>query len=249
MPAASTDVHALVQAGGKGLRLRPATLDRPKPMLPVAGMPMVERLLRQLVAAGIARITVITGYRGDVVREHLAGRADLAAAAEIDFFAEPEPLGNVGALGRIAIERPLALLAFGDLVTDLDFAELIRRHHLLGTDVLLASHDEEHRLQLGELVVEGQRVVGYQEKPLKQFLICSGIGVLRREVLATIPTDGTSCGISDLITAALARGHSVAHWRHGAFWMDINSPESLALADERVAALTGAHRSPTSPAN
>ena len=229
-----------------GLRLRPATLDRPKPMLPVAGVPMVERLLRQLLAAGISRITVITGYRGDVVREHLVGLAD-DVAAKIDFFEEIEPLGNVGALGRVLVERPLALLAFGDLVTDLDFAELVRRRASAGTDVLLASHVEEHRLQLGELVVQGERVVGYQEKPLKHFLICSGIGVMRREVLAAIPPDGTPTGLSDLIIAALLRGHSIAHWQHGAFWMDVNSPEALALADQRVEELTVAHRRAMSP--
>jgi NDP-sugar pyrophosphorylase family protein len=245
MSGAPTDVHAFVQAGGKGLRLRPATLDRPKPMLAVGGMPMVERLLRQLVAAGIRRITVITGYRGEVVRAHLTGLEDLAAQATIDFFAESEPLGNAGSLGRIPAERPLALLAFGDLVTDLDFAELIHRRASGDMDVLLASHLEEHRLQLGELLVEGERVVGYQEKPLKHFLICSGVGVMRREVLAVIPTDGTPTGISDLITAALRSGYGVAHWQHGAFWMDVNSPEALELANMRVQALTAAHRPAT----
>lgn len=249
MTGAPTDVHAFVQAGGKGLRLRPATQDRPKPMLPVGGVPMVERLIRQLLAAGIRRITVIIGYRGEVVRAHLARLDDLAAEAAVDFFAEDEPLGNVGAMGRIPAERPLALLAFGDLVTDLDFAELVRRRASAGMDVLLASHLEEHRLQLGELLVEGERVTGYQEKPLKRFLICSGIGVMRREVLGVIPTDGTPTGISDLITAALRAGHTIAHWRHGAFWMDVNSPEALELANARVQALTDAHRSATPPAS
>jgi NDP-mannose synthase len=245
MSGAPTDVHAFVQAGGKGLRLRPATLDRPKPMLAVGGMPMVERLLRQLVAAEIRRITVVTGYRGEVVRAHLTGLEDLAAQATIDFFAESEPLGNVGALGRIPAERPLALLAFGDLVTDLDFAELIHRQTSADMDVLLASHLEEHRLQLGELLVEDERVVGYQEKPLKHFLICSGIGVMRREVLAVIPSDGTPTGISDLITAALSKNYRVAHWQHGAFWMDVNSPEALELANAHVEALTAAHQPAT----
>ena len=142
-----------------------------------------------------------------------------------------QALGNVGALGRVTVERPLALLAFGDLVTDLDFAELAARHRRSGAHVLLASHFERHRLQLGELQVEGERVVGYREKPEKQFLICSGIGLFAREVLRVIPADGTPCGLADLIMAALATGHSVAHWVHGAFWMDVNSPELLAEMD------------------
>ena len=67
------DVHVVVQAGGKGMRLRPATEDVPKPMLPVAGVPMVERLVRALVRAGADRLTVVTGHRGEVVRRHLEG--------------------------------------------------------------------------------------------------------------------------------------------------------------------------------
>jgi NDP-sugar pyrophosphorylase family protein len=181
------------------------------------------------VAAGIERITVITGHRGEIIRRHVE-------TAAIDVVAEGIPLGNVGALGQVPVDRPLALLAFGDLVTDLDFAELAARHRRSGAAVLLASHFESHRLQLGELAVEGERVVGYREKPEKLFLICSGIGLFAREVLRVIPTDGTPFGLADLITAALAEGYSVAHWVHGAFWMDVNSPELLREANARLAA-------------
>lgn len=232
MTTAFSDVHVLIQAGGKGTRLHPATADLPKPMLQVAGTPMVERLLRALVAAGADRITLIIGYRGEVIRRHAEGLSGLTA--RIDFFAEREPLGNAGALGQVEVERPRALFLFGDLVTSLDFRELVVRHAAGTADVLLTSHRESHRLQLGELLVDGTRVVGYQEKPEKRFLICSGIGVFRREVLQVIPKDGTPVGISDLITLALRAGHSVAHWEHGAFWMDVNSPEALRLADERL---------------
>jgi dTDP-glucose pyrophosphorylase len=232
MTTAFSGVHVLIQAGGKGTRLHPATADLPKPMLQVAGIPMVERLLRTLLAAGADRVTVIIGYHGEVIRRHVEGLSDLTA--RIDFFVERQPLGNAGALGQVEVERPRALFLFGDLVTDLDFRELIARHAVGTADVLLTSHHESHRLQLGELLVEGTRVVGYQEKPEKRFLICSGIGVFRREVLRVIPKDGTPLGLSDLITLALRAGHSVAHWEHGAFWMDVNSPDALRLADERL---------------
>jgi hypothetical protein len=127
------------------------------------------------------------------------------------------------------------LFAFGDLVTDLDFAELAARHGG-GADALLASHHEAHRLQLGELVVAGERVVGYREKPEKRFLICSGIGMFRREALRALPADGRPRGLVDLVTAILDRGLTVAHWEHGAFWMDVNSPELLREATRRLSA-------------
>src|SRR3954451_19993428 len=156
------DVHVVVQAGGKGMRLRPATEDVPKPMLPVAGVPMVERLLRALVRAGADRLTVVTGHRGQVVRRHLEGLAALDRPVAIDFLDEPAPLGNAGALGLVRAERPWVLFLFGDLVTDLDFCKLLARPARSGADLLLTSLHEAHRLQRGELVVEGERVVGYR---------------------------------------------------------------------------------------
>ena len=230
------DVHAVVQAGGKGTRLLPATEAIPKPMLAVSGVPMVERIVRRLVGCGVPRITVVVGHRGSVVRDHLQGLS-LPNGVLLDFIEEPpeRPLGNVGALGCIRIEAATGLIAFGDLVTDLDFADLVVRRCASGADLLLASHWEDHRLQLGELAVDGVRVTGYHEKPLKRFLICSGIVAFDPRTLSVIPTDGKAFGLSDWVNAALKAGYRVEHWRHGAFWMDVNSQELLAEADRQMA--------------
>jgi NDP-sugar pyrophosphorylase family protein len=206
-------------------------------MLAVGGMPMVERMVRRLVDAGVDRITVVVGHRGEVIVNHLRGFRDLAAMATVDFFFETEPLGNVGAMGRVRVERPLALCCFGDLVTTLDFGQLASAHARAGADMLLASHVEENRLQLGELVTENDRVVAYQEKPLKRYLICSGIALMRREVLSVIPKHRTSTGLSDLVNLAIGTGHTVAHWTHGAYWIDVNSPQLLAEADRQIWAI------------
>src|SRR3954451_24867008 len=92
------DVHVVVQAGGKGMRLRPATEDVPKPMLPVADVTMSERLVRALVHAGAARLTVVTDHRGEPVRRHIEGLPGLDRPTIIDFLDEPAPLGNAGGL-------------------------------------------------------------------------------------------------------------------------------------------------------
>ena len=76
-------------------------------------------------------------------------------------------------------------------------------------------------------------MVAYREKPEKCFLICSGVAVLERPIVACIDPE-RPFGLSDLVTTALARGHSVGHWIHGAFWMDVNTPDDLALADRAL---------------
>jgi NDP-sugar pyrophosphorylase family protein len=230
----ATGIHALVQAGGKGTRLLPATLTTPKPMLPVGGMPMVERMVRRLADAGVERITVIVGNQGDRIIEHLRGLTDLPSSVTVDFFLEDAPLGNAGAMGLVPIERTLALCCFGDLVTALDFRQLKLMHAQMGADMLLTSHFEETRLQLGELVTDGDRVVEYHEKPLKRFLICSGIALMRGEVLSVISQGRTATGLADLVNLAIAAGYTVAHWTHGAYWIDVNSPELLAEANRQI---------------
>jgi mannose-1-phosphate guanylyltransferase len=223
---AALDVHAVLQAGGRGERLREVSGDVPKALLRVGGVPMVERLLRQLVAAGIRRITVITGWKADPLEAHLRALAGLPADLELRFLRETAARGNVGSLARLPRDRDPVLLCFADLVTDLDFAKLARRHREGCAAVTLASHWESHRLTLGELATDGERVVGYEEKPEKRFRICSGIAIFEPAVLDLIEAE-RAFGLVDLVRAALARGHDVTHWEHGAFWRDVNTPDAL----------------------
>ena len=95
--------------------------------------------------------------------------------SNVDFYHEQEPRGNTGALACVQSGESDVLFTFGDLVTTVDFSALVALHREQGNSITLGSHYEDHRLTLGELIVEGDRVVKYQEKPTKRFLICSGL--------------------------------------------------------------------------
>ena len=91
-----------------GTRLYPHTVNLPKPLLSVGGVPMVERLVRQFADAGIREITVITGYLAEQVEDHLSGLRDLPDDLRIEFLREPRPMGNVGALSLLPRDdRPI----------------------------------------------------------------------------------------------------------------------------------------------
>ena len=228
-----SEVEAVLQAGGRGTRLLPTTREVPKPLVHVGGMPLVERLLRQFVACGICKITVITGWLGERVESHLLGLTDLPSNLQITFLREAKPTGNIGSLGRLSpLQKPI-LFAFGDLVTNLDFSKLLDIHRELGARATLASHYESHQLTLGELRVDGDYVSDYREKPVKQFLICSGIAVFEPDIVRLIDP-ARPFGISDLVKAALAKSMKVAHWTHGAFWVDVNNQEALELAEKEL---------------
>ena len=225
-------VQVVLQAGGRGERLRPLTDTTPKPLLPVAGVPMVERLYRQMLAGGLRDITVITGWLGEKIEAHLRG-LDNPPDLRLRFLQEGTPLGNAGALRLVPDSDAPVLLAFGDLVTDLDFGRLLAIHRERGAAITLTSHYEQTRLRLGELLVQGDTVTGYQEKPVKKYLICSGIAVFERPVLDLIQPD-RPVGLVDVVMGALAAGFPVTHWEHGAFWMDVNSKEALEEANQAL---------------
>jgi NDP-mannose synthase len=228
---AISDTHVVLQAGGRGSRLRPLTDETPKPLLPVAGVSMLERLVRQLTAVGARRLTVVTGYKSEMVRRHVESFTG-TSALNIDFVHEDAPMGNVGALAVVRPHGPV-VFAFADLITDLSFEELLHVHTGRKAAVTLASHYESHRLQLGELVVDGDSVTGYLEKPEKNFLICSGIAVFEPAVIDLLPPDRPS-GLVDLVVLAIAAQYPVTHWLHGAYWRDVNTPEAFREAQASV---------------
>lgn len=223
-------MDAVIQAGGRGQRIRSVAGSAAKPMLRVGDEPMIARLVRQIAASGARRIAVVIPHGNGEFRDFLLQLAHGLRSAQLDLIEEREPLGNAGALGTIKYHSGPVLFCFGDLVTDLPFERMARIHRERGCDVTLASHYQYHQLSLGELITDGERVCGYVEKPRKQFLICSGVAVLEPRVLELARTLAVPFGLVDLINAALQASCSVTHWLHEAYWIDVNTPELLEQA-------------------
>jgi NDP-sugar pyrophosphorylase family protein len=222
------ELHALVQAGGQGERIRAVAGGRPKPMVQLGSMPILERLLWRVIESGITRITVVVSPRGDAIEEHIdALKKSLPSAVRIFIEREMQPAGNAGALGTVDFQGHPALLCFGDLVTQLDFGLMAAIHRERGCDITLASHIENHQLSLGELVVAGDEVQRYHEKPRKQFLICSGVAIFSPRALEVARTLPRPFGLVDLVNASLDAGCRATHWQHGSYWIDVNTPELL----------------------
>ena len=225
--------RAVLQAGGPGTRMRAVSETLPKHLLPVGGVPMVERLLRQVLAAGVREAWVITGHLGETVEAHLRGLTDLPPGTRLGFIREHTKRGDIGSICEVpAGEGPL-IWAYADLVTDLDFGALLQRHRTGGAAITLTSHVERHQVRLGELLAEGERVLHYLEKPWKEFLICSGIAVIEPSVLDLVDPQ-VPIGLDELVEAAIGRGQEARHWRHGAFWIDVNDADALAKAREAL---------------
>lgn len=226
--------HTFILAGGVGARLRPQTWVLPKPLMPLGDHTILERLLRDVGAAGITDVTISLGYLGHLV-EAVIGDGQ-ALGLSVDYTREPAPLGTAGALGLIA--RPLAdddivLVLNGDTLTTMDFARIIDEFEAGGADAAVVCVQREVVIDFGVVHsdLEG-RLTKIDEKPHLQHTVSTGINLLRGRVLRALPTGRVD--MPDFVQSLARNGYDVRCVVTDALWMDLGRPEDLIAANELV---------------
>jgi len=186
-------MKAVVLAGGEGTRLKPLTYKRPKPLIPVAGRPCIDYVLRSLAASGFHEIIVTTAYLSDTLIKSIGDGLDYNASIVYSF--EENPAGTAGAVRRVGMFiDDTFLVAMGDILCDVDFKALYDFHKRKGGVVTIALTDVEDPTQFGIVGLDSKgRIQKFKEKPRKEEafsnLANAGIYVLEPEVLEFIPTD------------------------------------------------------------
>jgi len=227
----------LVMAGGRGERSRRSNGPTPKPLLPVLGIPLLERNLKMLLRQGLRDVVVsVPGSIPEIKEFALTRGRDLieAAGGVLDIIEEIEPRGNIGCAAELRGRADTVLVILADNLTTLDLRLFLAAHWSSGAMVTLATHMESFRSPYGELDVAGGRVAAYREKPRRSVLICSGICALTAEALEAIRTD-EPVGMSGLVQTLIGHGEFVAEYRHQAPWVDVNDAEALMRAEALVA--------------
>jgi mannose-1-phosphate guanylyltransferase/phosphomannomutase len=229
-------VLTLVMAGGQGERVRRSIGPIPKPLLPVLGIPLLERNLTMLVRQGLRDVVVsVPGSIPEIKQFALTRGRDLmeAAGGSLDIIEEVQPRGNIGCASELRGRADVVLVILADNLTTLDLGLFLTAHRNSGAAVTLATHLESLRSAYGELDVQGGRVVAYREKPCRAVLICSGICALDARALDFIRND-QPVGMSALVQSLIDRGEFVAEYRHDAPWVDVNDAEDLRRAEVLV---------------
>jgi NDP-mannose synthase len=232
-----TDTIALVMAGGHGERMRSSGWTVPKPLVPVRGVPLLERNLYPLLRAGFEEIVVSVPADLPAVGEFAVSRGAqlaLAAGARIRLLEEPRPLGNIGCAGLLRGRAAALLVVYADNLTSLDLRAILAHHRETEAALTLATHVESFRTPYGELTVSDGRIVEYREKPERKVLVSSAVSVLGPTAVAAA-AEGAPIGLSDLSTDLMRRGELVAEFRHGPPWVDVNDAEAVGAAESLVA--------------
>lgn len=227
------DTRIVILAGGRGTRLAPYTSILPKPLMPIGDKAILEIMIDQLAAQRFANITLCVGYLSHLIRSVLDDRVgEKAAIAYVD---ESTPLGTAGPLRLVDGLEQTFIAMNGDVLTTVDYRQLLRRHRASGNSLTIASSSRITKMDYGVLHLDGhlggalRRVKAYEEKPELPSLVSMGIYVIEPLALEYVP-DGGYFDFPDLVQALLRGGEQVGAYIHDGPWFDIGRHEDYALA-------------------
>ena len=219
---------AIVMAGGRGERLRPLTDSVPKPMVRVAGRPILERIVLHLVGSGVRRVFLSVNYMAEAIERHFGDGSGFGC--QIEYLREEAPLGTGGALSLLpeASSHPLLVLN-GDLLTHFDVKRMLSFHSSGGLKATVGVHEYLHTVPYGVVELDEDRILAMREKPTHAWPTNAGIYVLEPELLNRVPP-GSFFPLPALVEECLDRGEAVGAFRIGEDWIDVGQHQELRRA-------------------
>jgi NDP-mannose synthase len=221
-------MRAVVLAGGLGMRLRPYTMILPKPLVPVGDRPILELIVGQLAAAGVTKLDLCVGHLGELIRVYFSEATKLPESVELDYHWEQEPLGTAGALKVVPGLDETFIAMNGDVLTTLDYRQLVACHRDSGAILTIAAHRQHVAIDLGVIESADGIVTDYREKPTLDYDVSMGIYVYEPRALEHIPAGPFQ--FPELVLALTAAGERVAAYRSEAEWYDVGTFAELERA-------------------
>jgi dTDP-glucose pyrophosphorylase len=223
----------VIMAGGMGTRLRPHTETCPKPMLPIAGKPMLEHIVDRAKLEGLHNFVFAIHYLGHMIEEHFGNGERFGL--HIDYLRERAPLGTAGALSLLA-PRPTGtfVVTNGDVITDIHYAELIDFHNRHGAVATMAVRVHEWQHPFGVVHTQGVDIVGFEEKPVARTRINAGVYALDPEALAVLKQD-EQCDMPTLFERLQSTGRRTVAFPMHEPWLDVGRPDDLQSVRRKLA--------------
>lgn len=229
-------MKAIILVGGEGTRLRPLTVNLPKPMLPVVNRPFLEHVFEYLKGHGISEVILSMGYRSEVIERHFGDGS--AFGIDLKYVVESSPRGTAGGVKNVERYVDGTFLVFnGDILTDLDLRAMIDFHRQQGAKATISLTPVEDPTAYGLVETDSTgRVRRFIEKPRPEDvttnLINAGTYVLDPEVLDLIPPDAYHMFERGVFPDLLARRDPIYGYRSDCYWIDIGTPSKY-LAVQR----------------
>ena len=216
-------------AGGMGTRLRPHTENCPKPLVSVAGKPMLEHIIERAKLEGFSHFVLAIHYLGHMIEDYFGNGERLDV--RIDYLREQSPLGTAGALGLLN-PRPDApfVVTNGDVITDIRYGELLDFHirHDAAATMSVRVHEWQH--PFGVVQTRGIEIVGFEEKPVARSHINAGVYALNPDALSVLSADA-HCDMPSMFERLQSKAkRTVAYPMHEP-WLDVGRADDLIAAN------------------
>ncbi|MCU1458341.1 MAG: mannose-phosphate guanyltransferase [Actinomycetia bacterium] len=231
-------MKAVIMAGGEGTRLRPLTSNQPKPMMPMANRPMMEHIVRLLVANGFDDIVVTVAFLANQIRNYFGDGSEFGV--RIRYATEDSPLGTAGSVRNAADEltEPFLVIS-GDVLTDCDLAAFVQAHTESGAMASIVLKREDNPLEFGIVITrEDGSIERFLEKPtwgqVFSDTINTGIYVLDPKVFDFIPADEVVDFSSDVFPQMLEKGLPMYGWVMDGYWEDVGTLEAYTRAHQDI---------------
>lgn len=224
-------IDAVLMAGGKGERLRPLTLQTPKPLLKIGDKCIIDYNIEALARNGVTNISVTVNYLAEMLQEHFANPV---AGVKVKCVKEPCRMGTIGALSLINdLQSDNVLLMNSDLLTNVNFEEMFISHCEADADLTVAVIPYMVSVPYAIFRTEGNDVRGLEEKPTYNYYANAGIYLIKRKWLSIIPR-GEYYDATDFLDALIARGCRVRQFPINGTWIDIGSPDDFRAAQDLI---------------
>ena len=180
------DNPVFFMAGGFGTRLRPLTLNCPKPLLKVGEKPILETVLINCISAGFHDFYISTHYLPEMIQDYF-GNGDKWGVS-IQYIHETEPLGTGGAIGLLPKDLPnLPIVVMnGDVLTTVNLEHLLSFHNKTNACATMCVREYEYQVPYGVIQGERHQIKSMVEKPIHRFHVNAGIYVLSRKIIDSV---------------------------------------------------------------
>ena len=221
----------VIMAGGMGTRMRPHTNNCPKPMLAIAGKPMLEHIIERAKREGFNHFVLAVHYLSHMIEDYFGSGEKLGV--QIDYLRENTPLGTAGALGLLNPHPDTPFVVTnGDVITDIRYGELLDFHNRYAAIATMAVRAHEWQHPFGVVQTRGVDIIRIEEKPIARSHINAGVYVIDPEALSVLAVN-THCDMPTLFERLQSEGkRTVAYPMHEP-WLDVGRPDDLAHVNEK----------------
>ena len=228
------DIPALIMAGGFGKRLKPLTNDTPKPMLEIAGIPLLEITINYLKSLGINKILISTFHLPEKIVNYFGDGS--AFNVEIIYLREDSPSGTAGCLGILPKDYNFEslLIINGDILTRINYPELIDFHRKNKNDLTIATNSYEHKVPYGVIKSKNGKLLGIEEKPTKDYEISAGIYMINKPMIDKFIPKKAKMDMPDLISRILDNKKNIGAFPIHEYWLDIGRKNDFDKAQSEL---------------